>query len=1050
MKKNSNTKKTNKSSKSGKNYAKSKATGFTPDLDNFDRMPDIKASDIALRVLALMIPAAVALLLGLFLKSDIGDFFSWWATFYLYSWAAFPLVAYFFRGFVSVGFGFSKSLGVLLTSGTLWLISYLGIWNSFNRPMTFVMFALLIVICWGIPKTRRAAVIALCDNKNVRHIILEEIIFTAFFVFILYCKGIFPNINGEEKFMNFGFMNSMLREDSLPAKDPWLAGHSINYYYFGQYIFSYLTKMIGTKTAVAYNISMCAAIALPFASAFTIGQMFVDGLMQKRDCPVSKWYLPFAGIFSSCCVLLFGNSHSFFYDNKSGSIGFNILKWGIWEKLGVQVGDLSHIFFYPDSTRYIGHNPDLVQSGLSKVGDYTIHEFPFYSYLIGDLHAHVVSMTIVLLIIGFIFVAVFRAKFSNDREQKLVRFSNLKSSITSEMKYLFRPEFFFAAILLGFAQMCNYWDFLIYFVFCSMGLLVYNARRSTYLCSFTSLLVFFFEAGGILGVYMKCGSNVFAHLCLQIAIFVISYILTSIFPTALSRTGLAMSMLFSIASAIALTFNLHFEMISNTIALTDRHTPLFQFLILWIVHLLIPIALIVLVCATKRHKYKKNLLPVLPAPLTFEKPSMDISGKKKAKKTETEEESAESSPSITKYDADGVAIESASDDASDPDADFDPNTVVEKAHIHRAKAPEPADSDPDLESEDEEESDPSFFARLVLLFKTLDYYLAKFGDFLLCKFFRQRSIVDIFVVGLTFVGFMFIIAPEIIYVPDIYGPNYQRSNTMFKFTFAGFIMLSLVLVYTVFRFMAHVTRKGNLSNWGLTVSIIMIAVILFIPGHYTIEALSQRCGDQWISSDRYVGLDGTEYLWTHDSDYFGQEHEWASQEEKDSYRGEGNIASYKEAIDWLNENVSGSYNICEAQGLSYTDKNIISAYTGLPTVIGWQTHEWLWHFQGKFDEETGEFTDDPEKPVWQLYIQPRYDDLETIYYYEENPDPEAERQPATPEEVSRILHYYDVTYLICGKMEVSSYGELNYPAFDQLGEVVFTSSDGTLKIYKVQ
>ncbi|MBR2751380.1 MAG: hypothetical protein IKD90_09630 [Clostridiales bacterium] len=1019
MKKNSRTSKSSNASKSGKRSGKasfSNQTAYEPDLDVLGKMPTISATDMLLRFLTLLVPALVALLAGLILKNDLSSFFTWWAAFYLYSWATFPLVAYFFRGFVSTGYGLSKSLGILLTTGPVWLISYLGIWQSFNRPMTFVMFAILVAVCWGIPKTRRAALISICDNKNIRHILLEEIIFTIVFVFLLFCKGIEPKINGEEKFMNFGFMNSMVRYDGLPAKDQWLSGYSINYYYYGQYIFSYLTKMLGTTTGVAYNISMCAAIALPFSSAFTLGQMFIDGLMQKRDCPVSKWYLPFAGLLSSACVIFFGNSHSFFYDEQS--FGNKILSWGLWQKLGIHIGKTTE-FFYPDSTRFIGHNPDLIQEGLSTVGDKTIHEFPFYSYLIGDLHAHVVSMTIVLLITAFIFVAVFRAKYDNDRDQKIVRFRGFKKNIVGEMGHLFRPEFFFAAYLLGLAQMCNYWDFLIYFIFCSMGLLVYNARRSTYLCSFTSFLVFIFEVGGILGVYLKFNSNVFVHLCLQIAIFVIAYLLTTVFPTAISRTGLAMSMLFSIASLISLSFNLKFEMISNFIALTDRHTSLFQFTILWLIHFLIPLALIVLVVSTKRHKYKKNLLPILPAPLPLVKPAMDFKKEKNSDTTSSEDEDSH----IEKSDSD--------DRSADPDLDFDPDTVVNKAHIHRAQD---ASSDPDVNGgTSDEDADPSFLARIALLFRTLDYYFAKFGDFLLCKFFRLRSIVDIFMVGMSFVGMMMILAPEIIYVRDIYGDEYQRSNTMFKFTFAGFIMLSLVIGYTVFRFMAHVTRKGNLSNWGLTVSIIMIVLIIFIPGHYTLRSLDQRSGE--ISSERYQGLDGTAYLTTYQSSYWFDDHRYDDDRDLKSY--EGNLMAYKEAIDWFNSNVKGSKNICEAHGLSYSDKCIISSYTGLPTIAGWQTHEQLWHFQGMIDDE-GNFVADPERDGWNNIVGPRYGDLQTIY------------SSADVDEVSRLLHLYDVTYVICGDMELSQMHIVNYSVFDQIGQVVFTSSDGSLKIYKVQ
>ena len=949
------------------------------------------------RFLILLSPALIAFLLGFFLKGDQTDFFRWWGILYLYGWAAFPLVAHFFRGFVSAGYGFSKSFGILLTSGALWLISYLGIWRSFTRPMTWVMFFLLAIISWTIPKTRDAAITTLSDNSNIAHILWEELLFTAVLLFLCFCKGIMPAINGEEKIMDFGFMNSMVRDNVLPAKDPWLAGKPINYYYFGQYVFSYLVKMLGMNTSVGYNISMCTAIAFPFITAYSLGQLFVDALRQKKDCQVSIRYLPFAGLLTGFTTMIFGNSHSFFYDEQS--IGNKVLFWKIWKGLGIDVGRTGQ-FFYPNSTRFIGHNPDPYTEGIAEHADWTIHEFPFYSYLIGDLHAHVVSLTIVLLIVAFMFIAIYRAKHPEKPLVSIYRFRGFTKNLSSEMERIFRPEFFICAFFLGLTQMCNYWDFLIYFIFCAMALLVYHGRRSTYLFTFSSFLVFIFDLVAILGVYLKFGNNIFVHLCLQIAIFAVSYILSTIFPSAFSRTGTDMAMIFSIACAVALSFNYNFDMISNSIKLVDRHTSLFQFMIVWLVHLLIPLALIVLVVSTERHAFKKNRLPTLPAPLDLKKPSAwdSSSGKTKA------------------------AFRTVDMSSIDPD---DPDMVSGSVEVEKS-------SDDAIEEFSEDASDSGYEERqrprFLTFFALLDYYFAKFGDFLLCKFFRKRSIIDIFMVGLSIVGMMMILAPEIIYVPDIYGTNNQRANTMFKFTFAGFVILSLVVAYTVFRFMAHVTKKGNLSNWGLAVSILMLIMVIFIPGHYTLRSLDQRVGD--ISMKNYKGLDGTAYL----PECVPVEATYKNQ----AKRVAGAMVPYQEAIDWLNDNVKGTRNICEAYGLSYSERCIVSSYTGLPTVIGWQTHEWLWHFKGWTNPETGAYEDDPETGSWATYLIPRHNDVAKIYTCTD----------AT--EVFRLIHLYDISYVICGSMELDEFGIIYYPCLEQLGDIVFTSSDNSLVIYKVQ
>lgn len=974
---------------------------------------DIEWKSVIPRILLLLVPALIAFLSGYFLKQDHADFFSWWGLLYIYGWAAFPLTAYFFHGFLSAGYGFSKSFGILLTTAAVWLLAYTGIFNAFSRPMCWMMFFLLAIVSWCTPKTRKAAFTALADNSNLAHILWEEMLFIILLTALCFCKGIFPIINGEEKFMNFGFMNSMNRFDGLPAKDPWLAGKSINYYYYGQYMFTYLVKMLGMNTEVGYNISMCTAIAFPFIAAYSLGQLFIDALRQKKDCQVSKHYLPFAGLLAACTTMLFGNSHSFFYDEQS--FGNKMLFWKIWGKLGIDVGETGQ-FFYPNSTRFIGHNPDPYIQGIKETADWTIHEFPFYSYLIGDLHAHVVSLTVVMLIIAFIFVAVYRADYPKKALSSMRRFRDLSKNLVSEMSHIFRPEFFICAFFLGISQMCNYWDFLIYFIFCSMGLLVYHGRSSTYLISFNSFIVFLFDLAAVLGVYLKFGENIFVHLCLQILIFMIAYLLSTIFPSAFSRTGTNMALLFAFSSMIALSFNYNFDMISNSIKLVDRHTSLFQFMIVWLIHILVPLALILLVIFTKRQAFKRNKLPVTPAPLDLMRPATyaQLSGSESA--------FAKEDRSVRKVEIDF---------SDDPDID-DPDFAAEAIRNTAEKAQDKDISEELPEVSEKERSESKTFPKLILaivcLIRFLDYQFARLGDTALCRFFRKRSIIDIFMVGMTVVGMMMLIAPEIIYVPDIYGANNQRANTMFKFTFAGFVILSLVVAYTVFRFMAHVTKEGNLSNWGLGVSIIMLVLIIFIPGHYTLRALDQRSGE--IKWSTYQGLNGTDYLSTcvpHELTYYDQ-----------SRRVAGAFIPYEEAIDWLNENEHDSVNICESYGISYTEDCLVSAYTGLPTIVGWETHERLWHFHGWTNPETGEFENDPEQDVFKIYLWPRQNDVATLY------------TSADVFEVARVIHEYDLRYIICGSMELDQFGMIYYPCIENLcGDPVFTSSDGSLRIYKV-
>ena len=149
----------------------------------------------------------------------------------------------------------------------------------------------------------------------------------------------------------------------------------------------------------------------------------------------------------------------------------------------------------------------------------------------------------------------------------------------------------------------------------------------------------------------------------------------------------------------------------------------------------------------------------------------------------------------------------------------------------------------------------------------------------------------------------------------------------------------------------------------------------------------------------------------------------------------GNLVPYMACVNWFNENVEGSHVICEAYGDSYTDGCIISAYTGNPTVFGWQTHEWLWRFHGIVNKDTDLLESDPEKDVWKLYITPRHNDVDILYL------------SSNPSDVQAIINKYQIEYIIVGDLERHKYGYDNSNVFAKLGNVIFQYED--LMVYKV-
>ena len=466
--------------------------------------------------------------------------------------------------------------------------------------------------------------------------------------------------------------------------------------------------------------------------------------------------------------------------------------------------------------------------------------------------------------------------------------------------------------------MTNYWDFLIYFIYCAMALLIVNTIKTPIFANPLGIVVFLVNVGGILLIYLSQGSSPLALYALEALLMVAAFLFCVINPSALPRTSFQMSFLFTFATLTALSFNLNFDMISNSLGKVKNHSPLYQLYILYGTHVIICVVFLIIVFATKNY--------------------MLVSSAKARKMSG-------SAPVI----GDGSSY----------------NNPVQ-------------------------------------------------------AFFAQRNLIDIFVCGMTVVGLMMIIAPEIFYVRDIYTSGYLRSNTMFKFCFAAFIILSIAMIYSVVRLIWFVNKNGKYSSALFAVAIVF-ALMLFVPAHYTMASLKQRCGQE-LKKEDYKSIDGTAYLSYHTSNQVSENYG-------------GNLMSYKYCIDWFNSEVKGDPVICEAYGDSYTDSCIISAYTGLPTVFGWQTHEWLWRFHGIVDEEKDLLVSDPDNDVFKIYIDPRHADVNTIYFSE------------SPEEVQSVIDKYQIQYIVVGDMERFKFGYDNTYVISQLGTPVFNYD--TLTVYKV-
>ena len=229
--------------------------------------------------------------------------FKWWLYLFLIGVVSAPLSFLIFRKFQSFGWGFSKLIGMLSAGYLLFVLSILKIlpFDSFSIYITFLV---VLVINLFIFKNYRKEIIEKI-RSHIPAIVVEEILFAAGLLFWAYVRGHQPGIEGLEKFMGYGFVNSVLKSQFLPPIDMWFAGKAINYYWFGHYITAFLTRFVNIPPAVSYNLMLATIMGLVLSQSFS----FIYGIVKVFSG--DKLKLPIiAGLVSAIILVFAGNFHT--------------------------------------------------------------------------------------------------------------------------------------------------------------------------------------------------------------------------------------------------------------------------------------------------------------------------------------------------------------------------------------------------------------------------------------------------------------------------------------------------------------------------------------------------------------------------------------------------------------------------------------------------------------------------------------------------------------------------------------------------------------------
>ncbi len=398
------------------------------------------------------------------------QFLLWYCLLTLIGLIAFPIIYRILPFLADKGYAFSRIFGFLIWSYLFWITSCFGITPNNKYGAFFILTIFVVLVFVTFQKLNRPQFWQWIQiNKKL--IIIVEVLFFSAFVTWTVVRAANPDISGTEKPMELAFINSIIRSPSFPPNDPWLSGYSISYYYFGYLMVTLLGYITGTPPSISFNLAISAWFALTAVACYGIVYNLLrtwqdkNGIIKHIRKKESSRFI-FSSLLGPFFVLIVSNaegfleilhSRGFFW--KIGSDG--TLQSKFWNWLNIQ--ELNE----PPS-RPFGWIPQrlggiwwwrasrvLQDFNLAGVGKEIIDEFPFFSYLLGDLHPHVLAMPFVLLL-----VAVGLNIFRGVRE---------KSFLTISMqKWIKNPFLLFLSLACGGIAFLNTWDLPI-----MLGLLVF-------------------------------------------------------------------------------------------------------------------------------------------------------------------------------------------------------------------------------------------------------------------------------------------------------------------------------------------------------------------------------------------------------------------------------------------------------------------------------------------------------------------------------------------------------------------------------------------------
>jgi YYY domain-containing protein len=313
------------------------------------------------------------------------ELFEMWAMVEALGLICLPLTITVCHNLPDRGWAFSKTIGVALLAFCVWLplmsIHLLPFSQFFILGIVLIILACNLLGFW-----RTYHTIIKMVRRNISYIIVTEAVFVGMVLLLGWLRSYRPDIRNFEMFMDEGFLAAIMRSPHLPPNDMWLAGYSINYYYYAHFTIAVLAKLLGQIPSIAFNTGISVIFGLTAVNLFGVTCNVVSWARHVRAHARTQPALPLA-------------RPDQVYPPLPGAMPYGLFTI----VMGLVLGNLA-----ATQQWWENHGDGLLQAhfdwfGPSRVIEKTINEFPAFSFLLSCFHAHTLTLAFTILAVGLAF-----------------------------------------------------------------------------------------------------------------------------------------------------------------------------------------------------------------------------------------------------------------------------------------------------------------------------------------------------------------------------------------------------------------------------------------------------------------------------------------------------------------------------------------------------------------------------------------------------------------------------------------------------------------------